>query len=432
MVFPSNLGIFGVILNRHKLKKQILTLTFTTLFFAGYGQSCEVGGAFFSTFEDIQLMLDDNNCGSCHAEGRSEANWNYDTYTSFTKNGDCNQPIIIHGNASDSYLYNITTGSDKLCSESAPIHRLSEPALNIIETWINQGAPEYCLPLYPDVKAIFDSNNCQSCHSQNSGLWNYNTYQGILGFETDNNCEGTKTVIIGNAGFSLLYDKINNDDQVACGEPMNGETSPLTELEIAKVRDWINGGAIESTSTLPVILSNFKSKEADMSILLTWTTEIEVSTDKFIVEHSSTGREFVAIAEVKSSGSDGSSSDYTYIHLTPSFGENYYRLKMVDLDGSYTFSNIRLTRLEVETAEMILSPNPVMGTERLKLTWYPRKGQEQAYLNILDSNGQNLHRKIVFEGTNYVRLPALIEGIYYVLIEDYFGGFLLERVMIIN
>ena len=414
------------------MKKIIFISIFTILFFSGYGQSCEVGGSFFSTFEDIQLLLDENNCGSCHAEGKSEANWNYDTYSSFTKSGDCNQPIIIHGNASNSYLYSVITGTDKLCSDSAPTHKLSETALDKIESWINQGAPEHCLPLYPAVKSIFDSNNCQSCHSQNSGLWSYDTFQGILGYNIDNNCEDTKTVVIGNAGLSLLYDKINNDGQVACGEPMNGISSSLTALEIAIVRDWINGGATESTATLPVVLSSFKSKEADRSIILTWTTEIEISTDKFVIEHSSTGKGFEKISEVPSTGSDGSSSDYTYMHDTPSFGENYYRLKMVDLDGSFNYSNIRLTRLEVETAEMSVSPNPARNTERLKVTWYPRKGQEQAYLNILDPNGKNLHRKIIFEGTNFVRLPALIEGIYYVLIEDYFGGFLLERVVIIN
>lgn len=414
------------------MKKLIYIITLTILFFTGYGQSCEVGGSFFSTFEDIQLILEENNCGSCHADGRSEANWNYDTYRSFTTTGDCGQQIIIHGNASDSYLYNVITGSDKLCNESTSIHKLSEANLDKIETWINQGAPEYCLPLYPEVTAIFDLNNCQSCHKQNSGLWTYNTYQGILGLNTDNNCEETKTVIVGNAGLSLLFDKINNDGQVACGEPMNGEFSPLTDIEIAKIRDWINGGATESTSALPVVISSFESKEAETSVILNWVTEIEIGTDKFVVEHSSTGRGFEKIAEVKSRGSDGSSSSYTYTHDTPTFGENYYRLKMVDLDGSFNYSNIRLTRLEVETAEMSVSPNPARSTERLKVTWYPRKGQEQAYLNILDPNGKNLHRKIIFEGTNYVRLPTLLEGIYYVLIEDYFGGFLLERVVIIN
>ncbi len=412
--------------------KSLISISFFILLSAiGYSQSCEIGGSSFSTFQDIQTLLDANACNDCHAQGNTDANWNYDSYASFTKSGECNQPIIIHGNASDSYLYSVITGTDDLCSESAPIHKLSETDLDKIETWINQGAPEFCLPLYPDIKAIFDSNNCQSCHTPASGLWRYDTYQNIRS-NPDNSCGEIMTMVVGNAQKSLLYDKINNDNQVMCGEAMNGEFSPLSSLEIAQIRDWINGGAIESVATLPVVLSRFESEERDMSIMLSWTTEIEIGTDNFVIEHSATGRGFEEIAEVQSTGSDGSSSNYTYMHNTPSFGENYYRLKMIDLDGSYNYSNIRLTRLEVETAEMSISPNPARSSERLKVTWYPRKGQDQAYLNILDPNGRNLHKKIIFEGTNYVRLPVLIEGIYFVMIEDYFGGFLLERVVIIN
>ena len=236
----------------------------------------------------------------------------------------------------------------------------------------------------------------------------------------------------GNATTSLLYDKINNDDQVVCGESMNGASAPLSLEEIAKVRDWINGGALESKSALPLIMSMFETKESGNSILLSWTTELELATDRFIIEHSPTGRDFVAISEIASVGNSDFITNYSFMHEDPVYGENYYRLKMVDLDGSYTYSNIRLTTIQSDIAEMLISPNPARSTERLMVTWYPKKGQDQAYLNIVDPNGRNLHKKIIFEGTNYVRLPALIEGVYYIIIEDYFGGFLLERVVIIN
>jgi hypothetical protein len=70
--------------------------------------------------------------------------------------------------------------------------------------------------------------------------------------------------------------------------------------------------------------------------------------------------------------------------------------------------------------------------ERLTVKWLPRADEESTYLNIVDMNGRNLHRKIIFEGTNYVRLPDLLDGVYYVMVEDLYGGFLLERVVIIN
>lgn len=398
----------------------------------GYAQSCEVEGSFFSTFEDIKIILDDSDCASCHANGNKEANWTYDNYTSLIKSGNCGQPMIIHGNAAESYIYEILSAHDDICLESTAQHKLSALQLDKIETWINHGAPEYCLPLYPEIKSIFDANNCQSCHNQNSDEWKYDTYIQMLGLYSTNDCAENLMVTIGNASTSFLFDKINNDGQVACGDPMDGVSAPLTLEEISKVRDWINGGALESKSALPLVMSVFETKESGESVLLSWTTELEIGTDKFVIEHSPTGRDFESISEVTSVGSSDFITNYSFSHDDPAYGENYYRLKMVDLDGSYTYSNIRLARLQTDIAEMVVSPNPAMSTERLKVTWYPKRGQEQAYLNIVDPNGRNLHRKIIFEGTNYVRLPSLIEGIYYVIIEDYFGGFLLERVVIIN
>jgi len=113
-------------------------------------------------------------------------------------------------------------------------------------------------------------------------------------------------------------------------------------------------------------------------------------------------------------------------------GENYYRLRIIDLDGTYDYSNIRLVRVKSGEASLSVSPNPARSFERLRVKWNPPAGQVQAYLNLVDVNGQNLTRKVIFEGTNYVRLPSLLEGVYYVIVEDYFEGFLLERIVIID
>ncbi len=417
---------------RYFVKKLIYIILLILSYSVSYAQSCEVEGTYFSTFEDIKTILDASSCTSCHANGNTEADWSYDDYTSFIKSGSCGQPMIIHGNAAQSYVYEVLSAKDDLCLESSSVHKLSAEKLDQIESWINHGAPEYCLPLYPEIKSIFDANNCQSCHNQSSDIWGYDTYEEILGLDHTSSCSDDPIVKIGDAFSSILYDKINNDNQVLCGAPMNGVSAPMTQEEISKVRDWINGGALESKSTLPVVLSKFNTQDIGESILLEWTTEIEIATDRFVIEHSETGRGFEPLAEVSSIGSSDFITNYNYTDDNPSYGENYYRLKMVDLDGSFTYSNIRLTRLQKDAAEMIISPNPAVSSDRLKVTWYPKRGQDQAYLNIVDPNGRSLHRKIIFEGTNYVRLPALIEGIYYVIIEDYFGGFLLERVVIIN
>lgn len=412
------------------LKSTIAILSILFLSSISSGQSCEVNGFFFSTFQDVKTVLDDNGCAACHSNTVQEGDWSYDTYKNMMTTGTCGKSPIVHGNASLSYAYTILTGSEEICGESADYHKIPSTDLDKIETWINQGATEYCLPLYDDVRIVLNENNCNSCHFSGSNEWDYSSFQSI--FLHVNSCDYTKPVVVPHdATTSLLYDKINADGTIACGSEMLKSGQPMTARDVALVRDWINGGALQNSAVLPVELSKFEVEEREMTALLEWRTEIEIATEVFVIERSGTGLDFVAVDEVLASGSSAGSS-YTYIDRDPILGENYYRLRIIDIDGSYDFSNIRRLRLEPEKAQMIIAPNPAHKSDRLRVIWHPTLEQELAYLNIVDVNGRTLHSKVIFEGTNYVRLPDLLEGVYYVIVEDYFEGILLERVVIID
>jgi hypothetical protein len=75
---------------------------------------------------------------------------------------------------------------------------------------------------------------------------------------------------------------------------------------------------------------------------LEWGTGIETSFEAFIVERSSNGEDFLPIARINSTGSN---SEYQFTDSSPLDLETgrsfYYRLKMVNADGSYRFSEIR-------------------------------------------------------------------------------------------
>lgn len=397
-----------------------------------FGQSCEIDGTLYSTFLDVQTILDNNNCNSCHGSISIEGNWNYETYESFATSGNCGQPVLVHGNASQSYFYGRLTTSEDLCGESDENHKMSATELDQIESWINYGAPEFCLPLYADIKTLLDESGCQTCHSANAQSWSYQSYTEMISSGNDDNCGDISNITKSSANLSLLYDKVNNDGSVACGDVMEGSNAPLSYEEIANIRDWINGGAPNTSSTLPVVLSLFEAKIESKTVVLNWKTEVEIATDKFILERSPTGKNFIKVAELPAEGSTNITTEYSIIDNTPLAGDNYYRLRILDLDGSYDYSNIRLVRVESTETTISVSPNPAMSNERLIVKWNPLSGQDQTKLNIVDVNGQNLHRKIIFEGTNYVRLPVLLDGVYYIIVEDYFGGILLERIVIIN
>ncbi len=414
------------------MKYLFTILVFSSCICLSFGQSCEIDGIYHSTFEDVKSILNSNNCASCHSDQKSFGGWNYDTYESLLQNGDCGKQMILHGDASNSYFYNKLGGLNACGSSEGNVHHVSAEELSQIESWINFGAPEFCVSFYNDVKVVLDNNNCNSCHGSNPQSWRYDSYMNMIDNDLDGNCAEQNNIVKGNSSESLLYDKINNDGTVSCGEAMNAASGPMSYQDIALIRDWINSGANETAASLPVILNDFSVSSIEGEVHLKWSTEVEIATDKFVIERSQSGQNFESIAELKSEGSSTQGNNYTIQDSDPIIGNNYYRLKIVDLDGSYNYSNIRLVRVKSGETIVTVYPNPAVSRERLTVKWLPQADEESTYLNIVDMNGQNLHRKIIFEGTNYVRLPSLLDGVYYVIVEDLFGGFILERVVIIN
>lgn len=89
---------------------------------------------------------------------------------------------------------------------------------------------------------------------------------------------------------------------------------------------------------LPVTLERFEAKLHRDKVELYWKTSSEINFSHFEIEHKTDKKERQSIAHV----AQNQSSAYTYSHEQPLPGLNYYRLKMVDLDGTTEFSNWRV------------------------------------------------------------------------------------------
>jgi hypothetical protein len=94
-------------------------------------------------------------------------------------------------------------------------------------------------------------------------------------------------------------------------------------------------------SVLPVELVKFEAKNQAKSTILTWTTASEKDNDVFKIEHSTNGKIYESIGEVKGKGTIYTATNYSFEHPTPSVGVNYYRLKQVDFDGTFAYSPVR-------------------------------------------------------------------------------------------
>jgi len=122
---------------------------------------------------------------------------------------------------------------------------------------------------------------------------------------------------------------------------------------------------------LPVKLEGFSAKKQGSDAILHWSTSAQINTSHFVVERSLDGNGFTPLGTVNAAGNSVNVQQYTYADrnmVTANVPMVYYRLKMVDLDGKYSYSATLPLRLNGKTDELTLLPNPVKSNTTLVIT----------------------------------------------------------------
>jgi hypothetical protein len=108
---------------------------------------------------------------------------------------------------------------------------------------------------------------------------------------------------------------------------------------------------------LPVTLVNFKAKAVEQTAVLTWTTTAESNSDRFEIQRSLTGKTWETIGSVNAQGESAATIGYTFKDTNPFGGDNYYRLKMIDNDLTFSYSGIQSATFEGKLG-LTVYPNP--------------------------------------------------------------------------
>jgi hypothetical protein len=120
----------------------------------------------------------------------------------------------------------------------------------------------------------------------------------------------------------------------------------------------LSSGGLTAISPLPVVLTGFDAElETNKTVALTWTTEVEVNSSHFTVERSADGENWTAIGTVEARGNSSIAVNYAFTDEQPLAGTNFYRLGMVDLDNSTTYSEVKVIRTSGVTT-ISFFPNP--------------------------------------------------------------------------
>ncbi len=107
------------------------------------------------------------------------------------------------------------------------------------------------------------------------------------------------------------------------------------------------------TKPLPVTLVYFEVKEQNSKAILTWRTAMEKNTSYFQVEQSTDGIQFKYLGKVSATGTTNEPTDYKFIDYNlNSQKHKYYRLKAIDYDQTYSYSNIISLKINNEPASV--------------------------------------------------------------------------------
>ena len=178
---------------------------------------------------------------------------------------------------------------------------------------------------------------------------------------------------------------------------------------------WVYRSAI----ALPIDLTKFEGKRSGKQIELNWTTAQELNNDRFEIERSLDGINYQTIGAVPSKFHTSTvSTDYLYTDQSPVNGTDFYRLKEIDINGSFNYSGVVAVKFDNPVISIVsINPNP--ATTLLNISFIANEATPVT-CNFYNSEGR-IVRSIA---ANFVKGPntipsdvsALAAGIYFIVL----------------
>lgn len=240
------------------------------------------------------------------------------------------------------------------------------------------------------------------------------TYQMSLSYDSamfgDVSATGNVRIAYNTTAWDLLASSSGNGitGMMSTNGPLGASTLPA-----------VFTGTDNSNNPLPVRMLSFAGRLSGEDVELKWQTATEENANGYVVERSYDGRNFDRIGFVKANGTTGKVSRYGYMDYNMKSAVAYYRLKQLDNDGAYTYSDVvRVSRESRATNSASVYPNPFTSQFR---TEFASQINGQAQIEILDLQGRVVRSQAtaVVNGLNTVELSScesLETGVYFLRI----------------
>jgi len=213
----------------------------------------------------------------------------------------------------------------------------------------------------------------------------------------------------------------NQADWDVCSDASTASCGPINigDIELTP-GSWVGSSTCTGQTynqcvnpAMPVTLTSFEAKATNnKSVTLQWQTASEENNDYFSIEHSIDGTNFQEIATQAGNGTTELVQNYSFLHREVENGLHYYRLKQVDFDGKFEYSNIVTATIKRSNDDVILTPNP---TSNVILIQTKTPYERNADFRILNMQGQEVLTSVLQAGDTDMELNIadFPVGIYY-------------------
>ena len=235
----------------------------------------------------------------------------------------------------------------------------------------------------------------------------------------ENSAIGTATIgSVGTLSFSNVADSSNNGPESAVDPNNDGNATEPGE----------NNPTPFNFGTLPVKFISINASLIDKtSALVRWAVATPtVNSDKFDIEFSTDGKNFKAIGHLKIYNTN--QSNYQFLHSSIPGGNLYYRIREIDIDGAYVYSDVVVLRNKSTSNSFIIFPNP--ASNYITIT-SPTNGVGKTQIILYDAVGRQLNIKIMSSAIEDINTTSLPDGTYVLKINNN-GSVTTQKILIIH
>jgi hypothetical protein len=202
-----------------------------------------------------------------------------------------------------------------------------------------------------------------------------------------------------------------------------GDLAPLAanthfaEYDVASFSGGGGGGGGSGTPPLPVLLKYFTGEKVNEVHKLSWATEIETNLSHFELERSIDNSIFEKIATQTAAGNSQTEQFYKENDNKPLLGKNIYRLKMIDKNGNFSYSN-KVELFNAANFGYSIYPNPAED----KIFFSIFEATNNVSFSIFDMNGKSVFSQRYTESPSSLKeisTETFSKGVYlYKIIHD--------------